>query len=390
VICLGIETSCDETSIAFVEDGNQIRANLISSQVEIHQLYGGVVPEIASRKHLENLNVLLDEALREAKLSWKQIEIVAATRGPGLVGALLVGVAAAKSIALGLNVPFIGVNHLVGHVYANFLEHPDLKFPFLALIVSGGHTSLVLLKEHLVFETLGTTRDDAAGEAFDKVARIFDLGYPGGPIIDKLAQKGNPRAIEFPRALLGSDSLDFSFSGLKTAVMNWKKNGDLNHYPIEDLSASFQEAVVDVLVEKVRRAILATGVKTVVLAGGVACNTGLRARLNALADDYHVKLHHPSPRLCTDNAAMIACAGTFQYWKGAKDELDADVTPPMAPLERLTCINSQIFASPHLFSSPKLFIIIEVQEVEGLCKEKEPINLSLVLSSLFSSGFIKA
>jgi len=331
MICLGIETSCDETSIALVENGTRIRTNLISSQVEVHQLYGGVVPEIASRKHLENFNVLLDQALSETGLSWKDISLVAATRGPGLVGALLVGVAAAKSVALALDVPFIGVNHLVGHVYANYLEKPDLAFPFLALVVSGGHTCLVLLKEHLKWETLGSTRDDAAGEAFDKVARIFNLGYPGGPIIDKLAKTGNPKAVDFPRAFLGKDSLDFSFSGLKTAVMNAKKAGVLEKHSIEDLSASFQEAVVDVLVEKTRRAVLQTGVKTVVLAGGVACNSSLRTRLSKLAEQFRFSLSYPSPKLCTDNAAMIACAGTFQYNQGIRDNLAADVVPQWEP-----------------------------------------------------------
>lgn len=326
MICLGIETSCDETSVAILENG-KIRTNLISSQVEIHRPYGGVVPEIASRQHLENLNILLEEGLSEAGASWNDIDLVAATRGPGLVGALLVGVASAKAIALARNIPFVGVNHLVGHVYANFLEKPDLQFPFLALVVSGGHTLLILMEKHLTWKKLGETRDDAAGEAFDKVARILDLGYPGGPIIDKLAKTGNPKAIQFPRALLSSDSLDFSYSGLKTSVMNAKRTGQLETIPLEDRCASFQAAAVDPLIEKTKRAILQTGVKTLVLAGGVACNSRLRDEMNALAARYGVSLSYPSPKLCTDNAAMIACAGAFQYQQGQTDSLDADVDP---------------------------------------------------------------
>lgn len=330
-ICLGIETSCDETSVAFVEDATKVHANLISSQVQIHQAYGGVVPEIASRHHLENFNVLLDEARTQAGFAWNEISMVAVTRGPGLVGSLLVGMAAAKSIAIGLGVPFIGVNHLVGHVYANFIEHPELAFPFLALVVSGGHTCLVLLEEHLSWKTLGSTRDDAAGEAFDKVARIFDLGYPGGPVIDKLARQGNPQAFRFPRALLEPGSLDFSFSGLKTAVMNAQRNGDLQASSREDACASFQEALVDVLIEKTRRSVLQTGIKTIALAGGVACNSRLRNRLHELSLELGLKLVAPSPVLCTDNAAMIACAGTFQYWKGFQDDLASDVIPQWEP-----------------------------------------------------------
>lgn len=332
MICLGIETSCDETSIALVADRTRVITNLISSQVEVHQAYGGVVPEIASRKHLENVNVLLDQALKEAKVSWEEIDLVAATRGPGLVGALLVGVAAAKSVAVALNLPFIGVNHLVGHVYANFLEHPGLSFPFLALVVSGGHTCIVEMNEHFSWKTIGSTLDDAAGEAFDKVARILGLGYPGGPIIDKLAQKGNPKAVNFPRALLDPDSLNFSYSGVKTSVMNAKRSGETEKYSIEDLCASFQEAVVDPLVEKTKRAVLATGIKTLVLAGGVACNSRLRIRLKSLAEEYNLSLHYPSPRLCTDNAAMIACAASLMYEQGyPAEDLAADVVPQWEP-----------------------------------------------------------
>jgi len=331
MICLGIETSCDETSVSLLENGTKIHTNLISSQIEVHRPYGGVVPEIASRKHLENLNVLLEEALQESRVSWKDITMVAVTRGPGLVGALLVGVAAAKSISLSLNIPLVGVNHLVGHVYANFLEHPELQFPFLGLIVSGGHTILVHMEKHLEWKRLGETRDDAAGEAFDKVARILDLGYPGGPIIDKLAKNGNPKAIHFPRAMLSADSLDFSYSGLKTSVMNAKRTGQLDAFSLEDRCASFQAAAVDPLIEKTRRAILQTGVKTLVLAGGVACNSRLREEMKNLAERYKVTLFYPSPKLCTDNAAMIACAGTYQYQNGQTDTLDADVNPQWEP-----------------------------------------------------------
>lgn len=327
MICLGIETSCDETSVSVIEDGQKIRCNLISSQIEIHRPYGGVVPEIASRKHLENLNVLLDEGLTEAGVTWKDIDLIAATRGPGLVGALLVGVASAKAIAMARNIPFVGVNHLVGHVYANFLEKPDLRFPFLALVVSGGHTLLILMEKHLTWQKLGETRDDAAGEAFDKVARILDLGYPGGPIIDKLAKTGNAKALDFPRAMLSSDSLDFSYSGLKTSVMNAKRSGLMEGVALADRCASFQAAAVDPLIEKTKRAILQTGVKTLVMAGGVACNSRLREEMGGLAQKYGVSLSYPSPKLCTDNAAMIACAGTFQYQNGQTDSLNADVDP---------------------------------------------------------------
>ncbi|MCL4513869.1 MAG: tRNA (adenosine(37)-N6)-threonylcarbamoyltransferase complex transferase subunit TsaD [Candidatus Eremiobacteraeota bacterium] len=329
MISFGIETSCDETSVAFVEDAVKIKVNLISSQVKIHQEYGGVVPEIASRKHLENINVLIDQALEQTGISWDQVDLISATKGPGLVGALLVGVAAAKSLSVALDLPLIGVNHLVAHVYANFLEHPDLRFPFLALIVSGGHTCLVEMKEHFSWKTLGATRDDAAGEAFDKVARILDLGYPGGPVIDQLAKKGDPEKIRFPRSYLEPDSLGFSYSGLKTSVMNAQKRGDLKGFRIEDIAASFQEAVVDPLVEKTRRAVLKTGIKQVLLAGGVACNSRLRERLKQASEKFDFALYYPSPKLCTDNAAMIACAGSFLYQKGVREDLGMDVIPQL-------------------------------------------------------------
>jgi N6-L-threonylcarbamoyladenine synthase len=329
MICLGIETSCDETSVAFVEDAVKIKANLISSQVEIHSEYGGVVPEIASRKHLENINILIDQALQQSAISWNQVNLISVTKGPGLVGALLVGAAAAKSLAAALNLPLVGVNHLVAHVYANFLEHSELEFPFIALVVSGGHTCLVKMREHFSWETLGTTRDDAAGEAFDKVARILSLGYPGGPIIDKLAAKGDPKKIRFPRSYLESNSLDFSFSGLKTAVMNAQKRGEFKNFSIEDTAASFQEAVVDPLVEKTKRAISNTGIKQVLLAGGVACNTRLREKLKQASQELNFSLYYPSPKFCTDNAAMIACAASFLYQKGVQEELTMDVIPQL-------------------------------------------------------------
>ncbi|MFZ5641487.1 MAG: tRNA (adenosine(37)-N6)-threonylcarbamoyltransferase complex transferase subunit TsaD, partial [Bacillota bacterium] len=281
VLILAVETSCDETSAAVIADGREILSNIISSQVPVHQKFGGVVPEIASRKHVELLNAVVQEALTEAGIGFSDLTAVAVTYGPGLVGALLVGVSAAKAYAYTLGVPLIGVNHMEGHIYANFLAHPEIEFPVLCLVVSGGHTDLVYVEGHDRYEIVGRTRDDAAGEAFDKVARAMGLGYPGGPLIDRLAVSGDPQAIDLPRAYLEENSLDFSFSGLKSAVLNYlnrmvQKNEEVNK---PDLAASFQQAVVDVLVDKTMAAVRRFGVKNVLLAGGVAANRKLRSNL---------------------------------------------------------------------------------------------------------------
>lgn len=303
---LAIETSCDETSAAVVADGKEILSNIVASQVEFHKKYGGIVPEIASRRHVEVINPLIKQAMDEAKVRFSDLDAVAVTYGPGLVGALLVGICAAKAIAYAQDIPLVGVNHIEGHIYANFLKSKIPNFPFISLIVSGGHTMLVLVKDHCQYETLGRTRDDAAGEAFDKVARFLGMGFPGGPIIDQISKKGNPSAIEFPRAMM-EEGYDFSFSGLKTAVINHvKKFGKEN---VEDIAASFQEAVVDVLVEKSIRAAKKKSVRTIALAGGVCANSALRNTLKEKAKKEGIEVSIPPTYLCTDNAAMIAAAG---------------------------------------------------------------------------------
>lgn len=326
---LGIETSCDETAIAVVEDGREIRSNVISSQVDLHARFGGVVPEVAARAHVEALNPILDQALADAGLDFKDIDAVAVTIGPGLVGALLVGIAAAKSVALATRKPFIGVNHLEGHVYANFLEHGPPEPPYVSLIVSGGHTMLVHMKDGHSYEVLGQTLDDAAGEAFDKVARFLGLGFPGGPALDRLARDGDPNAIRFPRAMAGTDDFDFSMSGLKTAVMRYvKEEHAAGREPDPaDLAASFQEAIVDVQVQKTLRAAAEREVGTVLLGGGVVANSRLRERILQEGDEAGLRVLFPSMSLCTDNGAMIACAGYYRLQAGERTRLDAEADP---------------------------------------------------------------
>ncbi|WP_088073300.1 tRNA (adenosine(37)-N6)-threonylcarbamoyltransferase complex transferase subunit TsaD [Litchfieldia alkalitelluris] len=315
-IILGVETSCDETAVAVVKNGRDILSNTVSSQIESHKRFGGVVPEIASRHHVEQITYILEEAMAEAEVSFDDIDAIAVTEGPGLVGALLIGVNAAKAIAFSQNKPLIGVHHIAGHIYANHIVE-ELTFPLLTLVVSGGHTELVYMKEHGSFEVIGETRDDAVGEAYDKVARTLGLPYPGGPHIDRLAHEGEA-SITLPRAWLEPDSFDFSFSGLKSAVINTlhnaKQRGET--LPVENLAASFQESVIEVLVTKTMKAAKEKNVDRVLLAGGVAANKGLRKELSDACEAEGLKLTIPPMSLCTDNAAMIAAAGTILYEKG--------------------------------------------------------------------------
>lgn len=329
MITMAIETSCDETSCAILRDGREVLSNVISSQIETHKQYGGVVPEIASRKHIESINLIIQEALDQAGCSFDDIDLVGVTYGPGLVGALLVGLSAAKAIAYSIDKPFIGVNHIQGHVCANYIDHKELEPPFIGLIVSGGHSYLVHAKDYVDFELIGQTRDDAAGEAFDKVARSLGLAYPGGPEIDRLAKQGNPEAIDFPRVMLEKDSYDFSFSGLKTAVLNYLNNSEQKDEKIvvEDVAASFQAAVLDVLVEKTFRLADEKGLKEIVLSGGVASNSQLRAMMKERAEKEGKKIYYPSRVLCTDNAAMIGSAAYYNYKAGRESDLSLGVVP---------------------------------------------------------------
>ena len=328
-LILAIESSCDETAASVVKNGRCVLSNIISSQIAIHTLYGGVVPEIASRKHIEKINQVVEAALKEADVTLDDIDAIGVTYGPGLVGALLVGVAEAKAIAYAKKKPLVGVHHIEGHVSANYIEHPDLEPPFLCEIISGGHTHLVIVKDYGSFEILGRTRDDAAGEAFDKVARAIGLGYPGGPKIDKLAKEGNPHAIDFPRAHMEDAPYDFSFSGVKSAVLNHLNKCRMTGEPIveADIAASFQQAVVDVLVDNAIRAAKDYHMDRLAIAGGVASNGALRAAMEAACEKEGIRFYRPSPIFCTDNAAMIGVAAYYEYQKGTRHGWDLNAVP---------------------------------------------------------------
>lgn len=328
-ILLGIETSCDETAAAVVKNGTEILSNVVASQIESHKRFGGVVPEIASRHHVEQMTFVLEEAIKQAEVDWEEVDGIAVTEGPGLVGALLVGIHAAKALAFAKQKPLIGVQHIAGHIYANRIQE-EFDFPLLALIVSGGHTELILMREHGKFELIGETLDDAAGEAYDKVARMLDLPYPGGPQIDRLAKEGE-ETIDFPRAWLEEGSYDFSFSGLKSAVINKIHNAEQRGETLrkEDVAASFQASVVDVLTKKTVRAAEEFNVKQVVVAGGVAANSGLRKALEVEFKRLNTPLLIPPLSLCTDNAAMIAAAGTIAYEQGNRAGFELNANPSL-------------------------------------------------------------
>ncbi len=336
VLILAIESSCDETAASVVKNGREVLSNVISSQIALHTLYGGVVPEIASRKHIEKINQVIESALAEADVTLEEITAIAVTYGPGLVGALLVGVAEAKALAYAAKKPLVGVHHIEGHVSANFIENPDLEPPFVCLIVSGGHTHLVIVKDYGEFEIIGHTRDDAAGEAFDKVARAVGLGYPGGPKVDKAAREGKPHAIEFPRAKVGDNPYDFSFSGLKSAVLNYINHAKMTGEEIcvPDLAASFQNAVVESLVSRAIMAAKEYGYDKLAIAGGVASNSALREGMKAACEKEGIRFYHPSPIYCTDNAAMIGAAAYYEYQKGARSGWDLNAVPNLKLGER--------------------------------------------------------
>ncbi|NLP16389.1 MAG: tRNA (adenosine(37)-N6)-threonylcarbamoyltransferase complex transferase subunit TsaD [Clostridiales bacterium] len=333
---LAIETSCDETAAAVVRNGRDVRSNIISSQIELHKLYGGVVPEIASRKHIEKINQVIEEAMNTAGLILDDIDAIGVTYGPGLVGALLVGVAEAKAISFATKKPLIGVHHIEGHISANYIEHRQLEPPFICLIVSGGHTHLVLVKDYGEYEIIGRTRDDAAGEAFDKVARAIGLGYPGGPKIDKLSKQGNADTIQFPRASIEGAPYDFSFSGLKSAVLNYLNSMEMKHEEINraDVAASFQEAVIDVLVSRTILAAKDFQMKQVAIAGGVAANSALKRSMSDACKENGLEFYCPSSIYCTDNAAMIGTAAYYEYIKGNFSGLDLNAVPNLKIGER--------------------------------------------------------
>ena len=333
---LAIESSCDETAAAVVHNGREVRSNVISSQIDLHKLYGGVVPEIASRKHIEKINQVIEEALNEAEVTLDDIDAIGVTYGPGLVGALLVGVAEAKAIAYARNLPLVGVHHIEGHISANYIEHPDLEPPFLCLVVSGGHTHLVCVKDYGKYEILGRTRDDAAGEAYDKVARAIGLGYPGGPKIDRIAKEGNPDAIVFPRAKMEDSPYDFSFSGVKSAVLNYINGCHMKGETFNpaDIAASFQKAVVDVLVENAMKAVEEYGMYKFAIAGGVASISALREGMKKACEERGIQFYHPSPIYCTDNAAMIGAAAYYEYLAGTRHGWDLNAVPNLKLGER--------------------------------------------------------
>ncbi len=336
ITILAIESSCDETAAAVVRNGRTVLSNIISSQIDLHKPYGGVAPEIASPKHIEKINQVIEEALCEADCSLDDIDAIGVTYGPGLVGALLVGVAEAKAIAYARNLPLIGVHHIEGHISANYIENKELEPPFLCLVVSGGHTHLVCVEGYGKYRILGKTKDDAAGEAFDKVARAIDLGYPGGPKIDKLAKEGNPDAIDFPRAHVGDSVYDFSFSGVKSAVLNYINGCKMKQaeYNRADIAASFQKAVTDVLVDHAMAGVENYGLKKLAIAGGVASNSALRAAMRKACEERGIEFYYPSPILCTDNAAMIGAAAFYDYQNGIRSGWDLNAVPNLKLGER--------------------------------------------------------
>ena len=336
VLILAIESSCDETAAAVVKNGREVLSNVISSQIALHTLYGGVVPEIASRKHIEKINQVIEAALTEAGVTLEDIDAIGVTYGPGLVGALLVGVAEAKAIAYAAKKPLVGVHHIEGHIAANFIEHKELEPPFLCLVVSGGHTHLVCVKDYGKFEIIGRTRDDAAGEAFDKVARAIGLGYPGGPKIDKVSKEGNPDAIVFPRAHVEDAPYDFSFSGVKSSVLNYINGCQMKgiEYNRADIAASFQKAVTDVLVGNAMHAVKEYGLNKLAIAGGVASNSTLRTAMKRACEENGIEFYYPSPILCTDNAAMIGAAAYYEYLAGTRHGWDLNAVPNLRLGER--------------------------------------------------------
>ena len=329
IYILAIESSCDETAAAVVKNGREVLSNVISSQIALHTLFGGVVPEIASRKHIENIDGVISKAMEDAAVTFDDIDAIGVTYGPGLVGALLVGLAEAKALAYTLKKPLVGVHHIEGHMCANYIQDKEFKPPYVALVVSGGHSHLLYVKDYGEYEILGRTRDDAAGEAYDKVARAIGMGYPGGPKIDKAAKEGNPHAVEFPRVFLEDDSYDFSFSGLKSAVLNYINKQNMMGIEINqnDVAASFQKAVIEVLVEKTIKAAKEKGVTSVAMAGGVASNSALRALMSEKCNENGFHFNIPDPILCTDNAAMIGSAAYYEYIKGRRDTLDLNANP---------------------------------------------------------------
>ncbi len=336
ILILAIESSCDETAAAVVKNGREVLSNVISSQIALHTVYGGVVPEIASRKHIEKINEVIQEALDQAHVQLSQMDAIGVTYGPGLVGALLVGVAEAKAISYATGIPLVGVHHIEGHISANYIECRELEPPFVCLVVSGGHTHLVVVKDYGKYEIIGKTRDDAAGEAFDKVARAIGLGYPGGPKIDRLAKEGNPDAIHFPRAKVEDAPYDFSFSGVKSAVLNYLNGCHMKGETVveADVAASFQKAVCDVLVEHAIQAAKDYGMSKLALAGGVASNSALRQAMKDACEKEHISFYYPSPILCTDNAAMIGAAAYYEYIQGVRSGLDLNAVPGLRLGER--------------------------------------------------------